>query len=628
MRKIFTNKFILCFVFCLTSSIFVKAQKEANTWYFSTSRGIDFNSGNAVLLTTSGMSEYEGCSSISDPTTGSILMYTDGMSVWGKNHLVMPNGSGLQSTYAAGQQGLIVPVPGNSNQYYIFTSGEYYNGGTDGYRYNIIDMTLNGGIGDVTATKNILLYAPASEKQCAIKNPAGNYWVATHHYSGNTFKIYELSGAGLSAPIISSIGTPFSGVNPDGCMKFSPDGKRIALTLGGSNLAEVFDFDINTGIVSNPITLGPIASPIPYVYGISFSPNSKLLYVTEENDKNLYQFNLDAGTPVDINNSKTAVGATASYAVQTCQLAPDGKMYVARNGGAYVAVVNFPDSIGVACNFVDNGISMAGGASSYGLPNFPEDVFNSEISLLPQSNFSADQFICQKFCVDYFDASLNAPTSWMWTFEGGSPSTSTTQNPIGICYNTPGAYDVTLVTTNAYGSDTLLMNNFMTVNATPPFPTISQTGYTLTSSIASTYQWQQNSIDIPGATNQTYTVLQTGFYTVIISDENGCVSSSTLYVLITGIENIFNDSEISVYPNPSNGIFTIDFGDANIKDEVLVDVINALGQKVFNSVKTFSSSKKEIQLPNITDGVYFLQIKNNSFNNSILLFQQKILIIN
>src|SRR5690606_15709173 len=47
------------------------------------------------------------------------------------------------------------------------------------------------------------------------------------------------------------------------------------------------------------------------------------------------------------------------------------------------------------------------------------------------------------------------PTSWSWTFPGGSPATSTAQNPTGICYATAGSYDVKLVATNASGSDSL-----------------------------------------------------------------------------------------------------------------------------------------------------------------------------
>lgn len=70
--------------------------------------------------------------------------------------------------------------------------------------------------------------------------------------------------------------------------------------------------------------------------------------------------------------------------------------------------------------------------------------------------------------VSFTDLSTNAPTSWLWTFEGGSPVTSTSQNPSNIVYNTAGTFDVTLVATNAYGSDTEFKANYVTVQVIPP----------------------------------------------------------------------------------------------------------------------------------------------------------------
>src|SRR5207342_1238576 len=147
--------------------------------------------------------------------------------------------------------------------------------------------------------------------------------------------------------------------------------------------------------------------------------------------------------------------------------------------------------------------------------------------------------------------------SWLWQFPGGDPSSSTDQNPANVCYDIPGLYDVTLITTNANGSDSLTLHNYITVYPTPAIPTITQNGYTLTSSPAEFYQWQLDATDIPGATNQSYDVLQTGFYTVVVSDSNSCKNSTTLYVEITGIDEV-NDGGVSVYPNPSSGSFTVE----------------------------------------------------------------------
>jgi hypothetical protein len=58
---------------------------------------------------------------------------------------------------------------------------------------------------------------------------------------------------------------------------------------------------------------------------------------------------------------------------------------------------------------------------------------------------------------------LNNPTSWSWTFNGGTPSASTAQNP-SVIYNTEGPYDVSLTATNAEGSDTKTVAGYITVN--------------------------------------------------------------------------------------------------------------------------------------------------------------------
>lgn len=85
----------------------------------------------------------------------------------------------------------------------------------------------------------------------------------------------------------------------------------------------------------------------------------------------------------------------------------------------------------------------------------PEADFTSNISEVPVNSG-----------VNFKDRSKFNPTSWQWTFEGGTPSTSTEQNPQNIVYNAPGFYNVTLVATNEQGSDVIIMEDFINANTT------------------------------------------------------------------------------------------------------------------------------------------------------------------
>jgi hypothetical protein len=224
--------------------------------------------------------------------------------------------------------------------------------------------------------------------------------------------------------------------------------------------------------------------------------------------------------------------------------------------------------------------------------------------------------MCEQSCLSFTDQSLNNQSSWQWIFEGGIPVTSSDQNPLGICYNIPGFYDVTLITTNANGSDTLKLNHYITVFTTPPFPTITQSGDTLTSSPAITYQWQFSSVDIPGATNQYYFAIQTGLYTVIISDSNGCVNSANIYSVATSVNDLSNQTNLLVEPNPNSGNFNVSIHSPTALGESKLDLIDLYGRTVY-SEKIFSSQTSyvtKISAGQLPEGNYFLRVRSEKYS--------------
>lgn len=83
----------------------------------------------------------------------------------------------------------------------------------------------------------------------------------------------------------------------------------------------------------------------------------------------------------------------------------------------------------------------------------------------PEADFSADlTTVPVGSGVNFTDESLFMPTSWSWTFEGGTPGTSTEKNPQNIIYNQAGTFDVTLTVTNNVGSNTLTKPDYITAS--------------------------------------------------------------------------------------------------------------------------------------------------------------------
>jgi gliding motility-associated-like protein len=154
----------------------------------------------------------------------------------------------------------------------------------------------------------------------------------------------------------------------------------------------------------------------------------------------------------------------------------------------------------------------------------------------PTANFTASNTsICPGSCINFTDLSSGSPTSWSWTFAGASTGSSTLQNPTNICYPTAGTYAVTLIATNASGSNTLNQTTYITVNPPPTVAatasgqlTCTNTSVTLTgTSPGSTMVWNGGSL--VNAANPA-TVTATGTYTVTATSAAGCTNTATITV--------------------------------------------------------------------------------------------------
>ena len=97
----------------------VYSQLEASNWYFGFGAGLNFDpaTGDVRALTDGQLNTFEGCASISD-SDGNLLFYTDGITVYNKNNIQMPNGFGLEGDPSSTQSAIIIPKPADENIYY------------------------------------------------------------------------------------------------------------------------------------------------------------------------------------------------------------------------------------------------------------------------------------------------------------------------------------------------------------------------------------------------------------------------------------------------------------------------------------------------------------------------------
>lgn len=225
--------------------------------------------------------------------------------------------------------------------------------------------------------------------------------------------------------------------------------------------------------------------------------------------------------------------------------------------------------------------------------------------------FEADfEELCAGGEVSFTDLSTPGVTSWEWTFEGGTPETSNEQNPV-VTYETAGTFDVSLTVSDGSGSATIDNEDMIIVHALPEV--------TLESFGEVCLEWEPFELagglpeggeySGPGVTGSVFDPLAVGLgnfmITYIFTDELGCENFAEAEMIVTscvGIDESGN-AGIHIYPNPSEGIFTVSTG---TKKETSAEVYNSNGQKILEN--QFSNSGT-IDLSEFSSGIYYLRIK-------------------
>tara|TARA_B110000046_G_scaffold33040_1_gene35541 strand:+ start:781 stop:3267 length:2487 start_codon:yes stop_codon:yes gene_type:complete len=442
--------FLSLFIILIATSISV-AQSPADWWYFGAEAGVHFTTTGPVADTNGLLTTQEGCASVSS-AAGDLLFYTDGTWVFNVNHDTMPNGDSLLGNASSTQSAVIVPFPGNASKYYIFTVRGCTGGSTTGasgfyFAYSIVNMNLEGGLGDIdTAQKNIVLFDSASEKCTAALHANGSdLWVVGHEQYSNKFHAYHISAQGVVDTVTSETGSIHTGCV--GYMLANHQGNQIALTTyAGTNGVEIASLDQATGVIAVTDTLSP-----PYgVYGVHFSPSDQFLYCAAFS-QGVWQYDVTAS------NIQSTEAQVAFVGVGALAEGPDEKIYGAKYQTSYLAVINDPDLPGTLCNFQDSAVFLENRICRIGLPN------NVASGLFLIAGFQVSSL-----CIGdstFFDMDTSNVDAVSWNF--GDPSTgganiSTDFFPAHLFSDT-GTFTVRLIAQ----SDTVADTAFQTVRIYP-----------------------------------------------------------------------------------------------------------------------------------------------------------------
>jgi PKD repeat protein len=351
-----------------------------------------------------------------------------------------------------------------------------------------------------------------------INDPAGQgEWVspikqdpvdANIAYSAGRTALYKSSNIWATSVAWTAMGTP-QGTGSIIELAIAPSNNQVIYSLktgsGGvsksSNGGTSFTSCANPTISASP-TWVAVSNTDPNVVFVTYSGYSAANKVFKSTNGGTSWTNLSTGLPnVPVNCIVYHNGATGG----------DG-IYVGTDIGVYYrdnstnGWIDFSQGL-PNCEVSDLEIYYATGrlrAATFGRGTWDSDLYTSTPSA-PVASFTVDNVnICVGQTVQFTNTSSGAPTSFSWSFGGGTPATSTTQNPT-VIYNTAGTYNVALTVSNANGTNTSTQTGYITVtgastNALPvnegftsaAFPPTTPAAWTIINTDAGATTWARS----------------------------------------------------------------------------------------------------------------------------------------
>jgi gliding motility-associated-like protein len=334
-----------------------------------------------------------GVAKMEDPTiVNGLIFYTDGVHVYDKSNqpiLYSDPTKNLNADINNSQGVTIIPktaCKGCQSEYYIFTLGKNTAGENLVY-YSIVDMKLNAGKGAISVINQLLSPIPVTAKLIALQGGQGYYWLVVQDAQTGELLTYKVSEIGITASSSSPGGKAFtksSGVS--GTTKSNIDWSKMAVTLPdpAKSSIDMYTVDPVTGKSTFDYNIA-LGVPLPQVYGVEFSSNSNVLYVSMQGDgvsipSEIWQFDLSSKDPAKILATKSVIFSSLDK-IGALQMDPvyNTVIFVSFEGSSSLGKISMtnglntdPDPL-LRPKFVRNAVTFpAGVTTQLGLPpNLP-----------------------------------------------------------------------------------------------------------------------------------------------------------------------------------------------------------------------------------------------------------------